>query len=365
MLHGMARSSLARHLLAMWVLASGFPLASAAQQPPAAAVADRFTLPATDEGLPGAGPIRRYDWFQNVWRERRSAWASRTGTGSGRGRLPWRLDYPGLGGRPWAGLSRGQDRQSRDQRRHVARRVDQASRGRAVAEPGSRGPAHRHQRSRRGRDARDHRGQPPLILAELKRHNPQMPVILCEVFPSSASKKRPADQIKAVNALYLAAVKNDAQVLPLETWRLFADPDGDALANEFPDLLHPNVARLHQVGSGAPSALRDPPARGDHAGRVHAGRRIRKPVQRPRPDGLGLPSDVGRRQGEREEVAGVGSERAAVAHCHRAGRLRRPHGRRPTGASSRSTAGSSSRRRPRAGRSSSSTPRASSATTSC
>ena len=38
---------------------------------------DRFALPATDEGLPGAGPIRRYDWFQRLWRERRSAWASR------------------------------------------------------------------------------------------------------------------------------------------------------------------------------------------------------------------------------------------------------------------------------------------------
>ena len=38
---------------------------------------DRFALPATDDGLPGAGPIRRYDWFQNLWRERRSAWARR------------------------------------------------------------------------------------------------------------------------------------------------------------------------------------------------------------------------------------------------------------------------------------------------
>src|SRR5690606_35236798 len=37
---------------------------------------DRFALPATAEGLPGAGPIRRYDWFQRVWRERRSAWAA-------------------------------------------------------------------------------------------------------------------------------------------------------------------------------------------------------------------------------------------------------------------------------------------------
>ena len=38
-------------------------------------VPDRFAIPATDEGLPGAGPIRRYDWFQSLWRERRSAWA--------------------------------------------------------------------------------------------------------------------------------------------------------------------------------------------------------------------------------------------------------------------------------------------------
>ncbi len=34
-----------------------------------------ITLPATDDGLPGAGPIRRYDWFKSLWAERRSAWA--------------------------------------------------------------------------------------------------------------------------------------------------------------------------------------------------------------------------------------------------------------------------------------------------
>ena len=53
----------------------------------------------------------------------------------------------------------------------------------------------------------------------MKAHNARTPVILCQVFPSAASMKRPADQIKAVNALYLAAVKNDAQVIPLDTWR--------------------------------------------------------------------------------------------------------------------------------------------------
>ena len=40
---------------------------------------DRFAIPATDDGLPGAGPIRRYDWFQDLWRERRSEWAQRVG----------------------------------------------------------------------------------------------------------------------------------------------------------------------------------------------------------------------------------------------------------------------------------------------
>jgi lysophospholipase L1-like esterase len=85
-------------------------------------------------------------------------------------------------------------------------------------------------------------GDLKLVLAGLKRHNPQMPIILCQLLPSSATMKRPADQIEATNALYLAAVKNDPQVIPLDTWRLFADANGDARPDEFPDLLHPNDA---------------------------------------------------------------------------------------------------------------------------
>jgi hypothetical protein len=69
-----------------------------------------------------------------------------------------------------------------------------------------------------------------------------MPIVLCQIFPSSASRKRPADAIKAANALVLEAVKGDAQVIPLDTYRLFADANGDAPAGEFPDLLHPNDA---------------------------------------------------------------------------------------------------------------------------
>src|SRR5438128_11074810 len=37
----------------------------------------RLQIPDTDDGLPGAGPIRRYDWFRKLWTERRTAWAAR------------------------------------------------------------------------------------------------------------------------------------------------------------------------------------------------------------------------------------------------------------------------------------------------
>src|ERR1051326_1824817 len=38
---------------------------------------DELQIPATDDGLPGAGPIRRYDWFRRLWLERRTVWAGR------------------------------------------------------------------------------------------------------------------------------------------------------------------------------------------------------------------------------------------------------------------------------------------------
>ena len=64
-----------------------------------------------------------------------------------------------------------------------------------------------------------------LILAELARG--KMPIVLCQVFPSSASKSRPADKIKKVNQLYADVVKGKAQVTLVETWPLFADAKGD------------------------------------------------------------------------------------------------------------------------------------------
>ncbi len=65
-----------RFLLPAAALLPAFTLA--AQPVPRTAPADpRFQIPPTDTGLPGAGPIRRAEWFQETWTQRRSTWASR------------------------------------------------------------------------------------------------------------------------------------------------------------------------------------------------------------------------------------------------------------------------------------------------
>ena len=53
--------------------------ASSLLQPPVAAqdAAADFALPASDEGLPGTGPIRRYGWFTSLWKNRRAEFAKR------------------------------------------------------------------------------------------------------------------------------------------------------------------------------------------------------------------------------------------------------------------------------------------------
>ena len=80
------------------------------------------------------------------------------------------------------------------------------------------------------------------IVAALKAHDPKMPVVVCRVFPSSATKKRPKETILAVNEKIAAAVKGDPQFTVLDTYALFANAEGEALPALFPDLLHLNAA---------------------------------------------------------------------------------------------------------------------------
>ena len=219
-------------------LALSFVVGSAFAQP--APARDRFAIPATDEGLPGAGPIRRYDWFQKLWQERRSTWAREVA--QDRHAVVFLGDsitqmWGGGLGAAFPGVKVANRGISGDTTRGVLIRLEEDV---LALDPAAVVLLIGTNDLEEGATPEIAARNLELIVAALERHAPKTPIVLCQVFPSSAKMKRPADQIKAMNALYLAAVKGDARVTYLETWPLFADANGDAKLSEFPDLLHPN-----------------------------------------------------------------------------------------------------------------------------
>jgi lysophospholipase L1-like esterase len=208
----------------------------------AADIDSRFQIPETDEGLPGAGPIRRYEWFQKLWQQKRGAWAMQVQQDQGAVVFLGDSITQGWGdniGGAFPGVKVANRGISGDTTRGVLIRLKEdvlALKPRAVVLLIGTNDLEE------GADPEVIAGNLKLILAELKRHDSKMPVVLCQVFPSSASKKRPAEKIKKINELYAQAVKGDSQVTYMETWLLFANAEGDAKVEEFPDLLHPNAA---------------------------------------------------------------------------------------------------------------------------
>ncbi len=220
------------------------PVSSGAEPkaPAAATAGSSLALPETDDGLPGAGPIRRYDWFQRLWTNKRTAWAGRVQADQGAVVFlgdsitqGWGDDFKGA----FPGMKAANRGISGDTTRGMLLRLAEDV---LVLQPAAvvllLGTNDLEEHAEPETAASNLR----LILSALKQHRATMPIVLCQVFPSSASKARPADKIRKLNALYAAAVKGDPQVTLIETWPLFADPQGDAKASEFPDLLHPNNA---------------------------------------------------------------------------------------------------------------------------
>lgn len=218
------------------VAAASVPLA--AQQ--AIAVDSNFQIPATDDGLPGAGPIRRYDWFRNLWQAKHSAWAKRVLTDQNAVVFLGDSITQGWGdtlGDSFGSLKVANRGISGDTTRGMLIRLKEdvlSLNPRAVV-------------LLMGTNDLEENAEPKviaenlkLIIAALKEHNAKMPIVLCKVFPSSEAKSRPAEKINQINDLFAATVKGDPQVVVLETWVLFADKNGRAKEAEFPDLLHPN-----------------------------------------------------------------------------------------------------------------------------
>ena len=194
-----------------------------------------------DEAFPGEGPIRKQDWFRNLWRERRLAWWNSREKDQGavvflgdsitQGWGSLAKDFPGL-----KTANRGI---SGDLTRGVLFRLKEdvldLNPKAVVLLIGT-------------NDLEDQAepaviaGNVKIILARLKAHNPKLPVIVCKVMPSSATKRRPAGKIQQINALVGELVKGDTQFIRCDTWSVFASEQGDAKQEEFPDLLHPNAA---------------------------------------------------------------------------------------------------------------------------
>ncbi len=236
------------------LLLAGFgPLASRvpAEDKPAASV----DLPATDDGLPGAGPIRRYDWFKNLWSQKRSGWAKRVEQdqkavvflGDSITQV-WGDDFGGT----FKGVKTANRGISGDTTRGMLIRLKEDV---LALHPTGLVMLMGTNDLEEGAEPETIAANVKLILEEVKKLDPKVPVILCQTFPSSESKKRPAAKIKKLNELYAAAVKGDPQVTLIETWTLFANEQGDAKAEEFPDLLHPNKAGYAKWGAALKPVL--------------------------------------------------------------------------------------------------------------
>lgn len=209
-----------------------------------------FTIPATDEGLLGEGPIHRADWFQDRWQSRRSAWAKSVEADGGSvvflGDSITR-DWGGALGAAFPGMKVANRGIGGDTTRGVLNRLE----GDVLALNPS-GIV-----LLIGTNDIELGASPELITRNLKSileaiaaHNSELPIVLCEVFPSHASKNRPTELIQELNKRYLALIKGNRQVMLVDTFNLFDDGSGDAIPQLFPDLLHMNEAGYAKWAAG-------------------------------------------------------------------------------------------------------------------
>ncbi|QDT53247.1 GDSL-like Lipase/Acylhydrolase [Caulifigura coniformis] len=206
-------------------------------------------IPATDVGVPGSGPIRRAEWFQKTWNGRRDQF------------LKSAKDEQGALVVFGDSITQG-----------WGDRLKKFFPGAKIANRGISGDTTRGMLYRFKEDVLDLNptgvvmlmgtndlaesataaqivGNIKLMILQLKAKNPSIAIVLCTMFPSSPTKERPAEKIKEVNNALLAAVKGDSSVIVVDTWAMFANAEGNAPAELFPDLLHLNDAGYEKWAS--------------------------------------------------------------------------------------------------------------------
>ena len=210
------------------------------------AAGPRYDLPATDEGLPGEGPLRRYEGYANGWRTRRAKWAERRE--ADRGAVVFLGDSITQGwgddfARRFPGMKAANRGIGGDTSRGMLIRLEEDV---LVLDPAAIVILAGTNDVEVGIEPEAIARNLGRIIDSVKRHDETVgrptPIVLCRVLPSSAAKKRPTEMIRRLNTLIENTVRGDAQVTLLDTWTLFADANGDARPAFFPDLLHLNPA---------------------------------------------------------------------------------------------------------------------------
>lgn len=200
---------------------------------------DPFDLPTNVDVQIGVGPFRQAEWFKSIWKSRRTDFAK--AKAQDKGALVFLGDSITQG---WPDL----------QAAFAGAKV--ANRG--ISGDTTRGMLIRLQEDvialepkgvvlLMGTNDIEENASPEIIvqnatsiIAELKKHNQDMPIVLCLIFPSSETKTRPTQTIQTTNQLLMRSVRGDKQITVLDTFSLFKNESGDAKPSLFPDLLHLN-----------------------------------------------------------------------------------------------------------------------------
>ena len=202
---------------------------------------DPLNIPDTDEGLPGAGPLRRTEWFRGVWRNRRSSWLNKTD--EGKNSIVFLGDSITQG---WSDDFRGFFGDLKVINRGIS---GDTSRGLLLRLPGDVlalnpkavvimiGANDLAEKAKAGTIF----GNVKLLVKGLKEHSSTMPVIVCETFPCAPDNYRPVIEIQKLNAFYSREWEKDTQVTIAPTYELFAGADGASLPGLLPDRVHPNT----------------------------------------------------------------------------------------------------------------------------
>ena len=200
-------------------------------------------LPVDESGLPGEGALRRYDAYVKRWQEARSRWADEVAKDQGAVVFlgdsitqGWGADFKGL----FPGMKLANRGIGGDTTRGMLIRLEEdvlaLNPSAIVLLMGTNDIEVGVEPAAIGRNFQK-------ILASIQGRLPKVPIVLCRMFPSSATKSRPRTAIEQVNALYEATIKGDARVTVLDTWTLFADAQsGDMNPAWSKDLLHLNPA---------------------------------------------------------------------------------------------------------------------------